>query len=191
MNIQPSASKSLILVTGASRSGKSEWAETLAAQSGKPVIYIATAQADPTDQEWQNRILRHQQRRPSHWRTLTVPIDLAETIQLASPNESLLIDSLGTWLTNQIDQNEIEWSATTAALLTSLNQSCSSIIIVAEETGWGVVPAYPIGRLFRDRLGTLTRQIAAIASPVYLVTAGYAIDLTQLGQSIDGMNRKT
>jgi adenosylcobinamide kinase / adenosylcobinamide-phosphate guanylyltransferase len=190
MNIQPSASKSLILVTGASRSGKSEWAETLATQSGKPVTYIATAQFDPTDLEWQNRILRHQQRRPSHWKTLAVPIDLAKNIQLAAPNEYLLIDSLGTWLTNLLDQNEADWSATTEALLASLKQSSSSIIIVAEETGWGVVPAYPIGRLFRDRLGTLTRQIAAIASPAYLVTAGYAIDLTQLGQSIDGVNRK-
>ena len=56
---------------------------------------------------------------------------------------------------------------------------------MAEETGWSVVPAYPLGRLFRDRMGTLTRQIGAISTAVYLVTGGYALNLTQLGQPID------
>jgi adenosylcobinamide kinase / adenosylcobinamide-phosphate guanylyltransferase len=189
MNIQPKPQKSLILVTGASRSGKSEWAETLATQSGKPVTYIATAQVNPTDTEWQNRILRHQQRRPPHWKTLSVPIELSQTIRFSAPNECLLIDSLGTWLTNLLDlKDEAEWLQTEADLLSSLQQSPSSIVLVAEETGWGIVPAYPLGRLFRDRLGNLTRQIGAIAHPVYLVTAGYALDLTQLGQSIDRLN---
>ena len=40
---------------------------------------------------------------------------------------------------------------------------------------------YPLGRTFRDRLGHLTRQISAIADTVYLVTAGYALNLSQLG----------
>ena len=57
--------------------------------------------------------------------------------------------------------------------------------LVAEETGWGVVPSYPTGRLFRDRLGTLTRQIGAIAHATYLVTAGYALNLTDLGTRFD------
>jgi adenosylcobinamide kinase/adenosylcobinamide-phosphate guanylyltransferase len=55
---------------------------------------------------------------------------------------------------------------------------------VAEETGWGVVPAYTAGRLFRDRLGDLTRQTAAIVNQAYLVVAGYAIDLKQVGSTI-------
>jgi adenosylcobinamide kinase / adenosylcobinamide-phosphate guanylyltransferase len=67
-----------------------------------------------------------------------------------------------------------------------LQQASSQVIVVAEETGWGVVPAYPMGRQFRDRLGSLTRKIGAIAHPVYLVTAGYALDLTQIGIPIDG-----
>ncbi|NJO20766.1 MAG: bifunctional adenosylcobinamide kinase/adenosylcobinamide-phosphate guanylyltransferase, partial [Spirulinaceae cyanobacterium RM2_2_10] len=49
---------------------------------------------------------------------------------------------------------------------------------------WGVVPAYPLGRQFRDRLGHLTRRVGAIATAVYLVTGGYAIDLVQLGQPL-------
>ncbi len=172
---------SIILVTGAARSGKSEWAEALAVQSGKSVVYVATAQADPQDLEWQARILSHQQRRPATWRTLSVPIALTATIQAADPSECLLVDSLGTWLANLLDQSESEWQQTVQELLLSLAQVQAQVIFVAEETGWGVVPAYPIGRLFRDRLGNLIRQIGAIAHPVYLITGGYALNLSQLG----------
>ena len=171
----------LILVTGPARSGKSEWAETLADRSGKPVFYVATAQIDPADREWQNRIEQHRQRRPSTWQTLAVPIALAETIQAAPANSCLLVDSLGTWLANLLEQDDTVWSQTLEALLVSLDPASSDIIFVAEETGWGVVPAYPVGRLFRDRLGTLTRQIGAIAHPVYLVTGGHVLNLSTLG----------
>jgi adenosylcobinamide kinase/adenosylcobinamide-phosphate guanylyltransferase len=172
------------LVTGAARSGKSEWAEYLAANSGKPVSYVATALVDPTDAEWQQRIEQHRQRRPVGWKTLSVPIDLAETIQAASVEDCLLVDSLGTWLTNLLEQDAPIWEQTCQTLLDSLRQTTSLVILVAEETGWGVVPAYPIGRRFRDRLGSLTRQIGAIADPVYLVTAGYVLNLTDLGSPL-------
>jgi adenosylcobinamide kinase/adenosylcobinamide-phosphate guanylyltransferase len=56
--------------------------------------------------------------------------------------------------------------------------------MVAEETGWGVVPAYPSGRRFRDRLGDLTRQVGAIADDTYLVVAGFAINLTATGTPV-------
>ncbi len=171
----------LILVTGPARSGKSEWAEQLAAQSEKAVIYVATAQLDPDDAEWQARIALHQQRRPSNWKTLSVPVDLAATIQAASVTECLLIDSLGTWLANLLEQDEATWQQTCETLLDSFKQTTAQIIVVAEETGWGVVPAYPLGRTFRDRLGKLTRQIGAIANPVFLVTGGHVLNLSQLG----------
>ncbi|MBW4579209.1 MAG: bifunctional adenosylcobinamide kinase/adenosylcobinamide-phosphate guanylyltransferase [Tildeniella nuda ZEHNDER 1965/U140] len=171
----------LILVTGPARSGKSEWAEALAGRSGKPVFYVATAQVEPSDREWQTRIEQHCQRRPSTWQTLTVPIALAETIQTAPSGSCLLVDSLGTWLANLLEQDDTAWNKTLETLLETLHHVTSDIIFVAEETGWGVVPAYPVGRLFRDRLGTLTRHIGAIAHPVYLVTGGHVLNLSTLG----------
>ena len=144
-------------------------------------MYVATAQTDPTDVEWQARIAKHQQRRPETWKTLHVPIALAETVQQAQAEDCLLIDSLGTWLANGLEQDESLWQTTTQSLIESLGQASCTAIVVAEETGWGVVPAYPIGRLFRDRLGTLTRQLGAIADAVYLVTAGYVLNLRALG----------
>ncbi|MDX2229023.1 MAG: bifunctional adenosylcobinamide kinase/adenosylcobinamide-phosphate guanylyltransferase [Leptolyngbyaceae cyanobacterium bins.349] len=174
----------LILVTGAARSGKSEWAECLAAQSGLAVVYVATAQVDDTDLEWRARIERHQRRRPPAWTTRHVPIALAATVEQAPATQCLLIDSLGTWLANRLEADELTWETTEQHLLAVLAQASSQVIVVAEETGWGVVPAYPLGRTFRDRLGRLTRAIAAIADPAYLVVAGYALNLKQLGVPI-------
>lgn len=169
------------MVTGPASSGKSEWAEKLAIRSGKAVTYIATATIDPTDLEWQARIKRHQQRRPSDWKTLHVPIDLAAVVQATPQATCLLVDSLGTWLANCLEQDDDTWSETERALLKSLGDAVCEVILVAEETGWGVVPAYSLGRKFRDRLGSLTRQIGAIANPVYLVTAGHVLNLSTLG----------
>lgn len=181
MTTQQPVPQSLVLVTGPSRSGKSEWAETLAMRSQKTVIYVATAQTNPDDLEWQMRIKQHQSRRPQAWQTINVPIDLVTILQTARETDCLLIDSLGTWLANVLDQDEDTWQNTVQALLSSLVESKGQVIVVAEETGWGVVPAYPLGRTFRDRLGTLTRHIGAIANPVYLVAGGHILNLSQLG----------
>ncbi len=172
-------------MTGPSRSGKSEWAETLARQTGKSVIYIATATVDPDDVEWLSRIDKHQQRRPTEWTTLLVPVDLVGTIgSYSKSNCCLLVDSLGTWVANLLDQDSLLWEITLQNLLASLVDTSAPVIFVAEEVGWGVVPAYPTGRLFRDRLGELVRQLGIIANPVYLVTCGYVLNLSMLGSPL-------
>jgi adenosylcobinamide kinase / adenosylcobinamide-phosphate guanylyltransferase len=173
------------LVTGAARSGKSEWAERLAIKSGQQVVYVATAKIDPADAEWQMRIGQHRQRRPLNWQIIEGATNLTEIIATARPGQCLLIDSLGTWVANFLEDVEEIWLQEQVHLLTSLQSSPAQVILVAEETGWGVVPAYALGRLFRDRLGTLTRKIGSIADPVYLVTAGRVLNLAQLGQSLD------
>ncbi len=174
----------LTLVTGPTRSGKSDWAETLATQSQKTVLYIATAQLNPKDAEWQARIQAHRDRRPPDWLIQEVPQDLATAITQAPPHHCILVDSLGTWLANTLEQPEPQWQKTQAELLKVIGNSPNSIIFVAEEVGWGVVSPYPAGRLFCDRLGTLVRQIGRVCDRVYLVVAGYAIDIKQLGHSV-------
>jgi adenosylcobinamide kinase / adenosylcobinamide-phosphate guanylyltransferase len=160
------------LVTGAARSGKSEWAERLAVKSGLQVVYVATAKIDPTDVEWQVRIGQHRQRRPLDWQIIEGAENLTEIITTARPGQCLLIDSLGTWVANFLEDAEEIWLLEQSKLLSSLQS-------------WGVVPAYALGRLFRDRLGTLTRKIGSISDPVYLVTAGRVLNLAQLGESLD------
>lgn len=186
----------IILVTGPARSGKSEWAERLVEPLAKrlakplgqsptcPITYIATAQDYPDDPEWHARILQHRQRRPPHWQTLAIPYDLTDTLQALTVPHCVLIDALGTWVTNFLDQTETDWQVTLQAFCQTLRETALTVIIVAEETGWGVIPPYPLGREFRDRLGDLTRQVGEIADQVYLVTGGYALNLTHLGQPL-------
>ena len=171
----------IILVTGAARSGKSEWAEDLAINSGKAVVYIATAIQNPDDPEWQARIQKHQQRRPQDWITLSVPVELTAALAQSQPHTCLLVDSLGTWVANFLEDEDLVWENIVREFLEILPLVTADVIFVAEETGWGVVPAYPIGRKFRDRLGALVRQLGTICEPVYLVTGGHVLNLSLLG----------
>lgn len=182
---------SILLITGPSRSGKSEWAEQLAeahsTRCRQQVVYVATGQMNSGDAAWQKRIETHQQRRPAHWQSVEVPIALSEAIATYNPAHCLLIDSLGTWLANLIEQNDDEWAQKQAQLLEVLSRTEASVILVAEETGWGVVPAYELGRVFRDRLGTLSRKIGEIAAETYLVTCGYALPLSKIAEPVRGL----
>ncbi|MEA5503303.1 bifunctional adenosylcobinamide kinase/adenosylcobinamide-phosphate guanylyltransferase [Halotia wernerae UHCC 0503] len=174
----------VILITGPARSGKSEWAETLAMQSGKTVVYVATATENPGDEEWHQRIHKHQQRRSQDWVTLSVPMELSATLADAKPDNCLLVDSLGTWVANLLEQDEVDWENTLSEFLETVQLVAADMLFVAEETGWGVVPAYPLGRRFRDRLGSLVRQLGTICEVVYLVTGGHVLNLSALGSPL-------
>jgi adenosylcobinamide kinase/adenosylcobinamide-phosphate guanylyltransferase len=176
-----------ILVTGAASSGKSEWAEILAKNSGKAVIYIATAQDYPEDKEWQAKIDKHRQRRPKNWQYLHVTTYLTEIISLTQQNSCLLIDSLGTWVANLLELEESQWEEIVANLLNVLPEIQNDTIFVSEETGWGIVPAFDAGRLFRDRLGKLAYRLGEIVDRVDLVVAGHAINLSSIGRKISSL----
>ena len=184
MNFSQLSSRQIILVTGAARSGKSEWAETLAVEMAKHVIYLATARENSQDSEWSQRISRHRQRRPKSWQTWNVDISLPETIINAGAHSCLLVDSLGTWVANLWEEEEKAWQTRVVRLLESLEKTPADVILVAEEVGWGVVPAYASGRQFRDRLGNLVRRIGVMANTVYLVTGGHALNLSLLGEPL-------
>jgi adenosylcobinamide kinase / adenosylcobinamide-phosphate guanylyltransferase len=179
-----SDSRKILLVTGAASSGKSEFAEVLAQQSNKSVIYIATAKIDDRDREWQARILKHQQRRPASWSTITTNTDLSSYLKQALRSDCLLIDSLGTWVANWLESEASIWQTAKQEFLSNLQATAATTILVGEETGWGVVPAYPMGRLFRDRLGNLSRQVGNMADATYLVAGGHVINLSVLGEPL-------
>ena len=184
MNCQELDLGKTILVTGASSSGKSEFAEMLATKTNKSVIYLATAKVDPSDREWQAKIIKHQQRRPKDWQTLAASEELSLCIEQAAESECLLIDSLGTWIANFLELEQIDWKQRCDHLLNSIQNTQAHIILVGEETGWGIVPAYPLGRLFRDRLGYLSRQVGNVVDTTYLIAGGHVLNLSVLGEPL-------
>ncbi|MEB3225248.1 MAG: bifunctional adenosylcobinamide kinase/adenosylcobinamide-phosphate guanylyltransferase [Synechococcus sp.] len=173
-----------ILVTGAVRSGKSEWAEHLALQSQRPVTYIATATENPDDPEWVARIQHHRDRRPSDWEFIAESTHLSSAIQSVPENHCILVDSLGLWVASHLETEPTPWHQLTTELLEIVKNSSHMLILVAEETGWGVVPAYPLGRLFRDRLGRLIREVGLVTDEAYLLVGGHALDIKKLGQPL-------
>ncbi len=177
------------LVIGGARSGKSTHAEELASRAAANVIYLATAPAQPGDREWDERIAVHRDRRPDHWQTIE-SLDIAATLDAAAPGSTVLVDCMGMWLTGHLDQLD-GWSddrATAAAarqnvlarvdeLVASLAKTSSSVIIVSNEVGAGVVPATSSGRLFRDLLGIVNARLAHGCDDCTLVVAGRPLPL--------------
>lgn len=156
------------LVLGGTRSGKSEVAETLAAQDGARVTYVATGRA--TDADMAARIELHRARRPADWPTVEAGTNLAEVLrELKGP---ALVDSLGTWVAAS---PELDPDIT--GLCAALQERAALTVVVSEEVGLGVHPATEAGRRFADVLGTLNRAVAAEADRVLLVVAGRVLDL--------------
>jgi adenosyl cobinamide kinase/adenosyl cobinamide phosphate guanylyltransferase len=166
------------LLTGGSRSGKSQLAEELLAAAPE-VVYLATgAVPDGSDPEWARRIQAHRDRRPRTWTTVETR-DMASILGTSGP--PVLLDSLGTWLTGAMDEAGIWEERTgstealrtaTAALLDTWRRNARDVVAVTEEVGSGIVPATVSGRRFRDELGRLNAAVAATADEVWLVTAG-------------------
>ena len=181
----------ITLVTGPVRAGKSAFAERLALESRLRVIYVATAQWDPGDAEWSARIEHHRERRPRDWQLLETgsgrDVDLQTAVRAGPSDACLLIDSLGTWLADEMQVNAAHPQRLEARIddLFAAMQACSAdIVCVGEETGWGLVPEYPAGRIFRDHLGRFQARLAQCAAQAYLVVSGYAIDLKAVGKPI-------
>ena len=88
----------IILVTGGARSGKSAFAEKLAAK-GKKVAYIATAQI--FDNEMAFRVKLHKKRRPVNWQTFEAPFNAEDAImQAAADNDVILFDCITLYISN-------------------------------------------------------------------------------------------
>ena len=172
--------RDLILVSGPSRSGKSRWAEHLLGHHAA-VTYVATSDPRSDDPAWQERLRLHRQRRPEAWQLLECGPALASGLETIAADRALLIDSLGGFVAWHLEQAEAQWHATVVDLLSALKTRTQPVVLVIEETGWGLVPPTVIGGLFRDRLGALAQRLEGLASRSWLVVQGRAIDLHQVG----------
>lgn len=180
--------KELILVVGGVRSGKSSFAQRLAEQKGKRVLFIATA--DAGDAEMAERVQQHRAARPAEWDTVEEPRDLARALRGTGGHDLVLIDCLGVWVTNLMPQDEDvgteAWEKqvlqSTADLLQAYDDGHSWLIVVSNEVGMGIVPAFASGRHFRDVVGRVNQLVASRADRVYLVACGIPLELKSLSE---------
>jgi adenosylcobinamide kinase/adenosylcobinamide-phosphate guanylyltransferase len=178
----------LILILGGARSGKSTYAEKLVMQNGGRVAYIATAQA--LDEEMQSRIAAHRQKRPDSWQTLEIPCSVGRALLAQPPQaEVILLDCLTLLVANRLlqaaDDVDHPDEAKAAALvqdeiddlLQAIQSSPAQWLVVSNEVGLGLVPPYPLGRIYRDLLGWANQRLARVAERVVFMIAGIPMRL--------------
>ncbi len=210
----------LILVTGGARSGKSTYAERLAARLAEPrggrVTYIATSQA--YDEEMEQRVSAHQASRPETWATVECPVEAPAAVRAAGAGAGsarsagappvILLDCVTLWVTNLLfsggafggseppedgynyDKDLLPPAEERAAaervtaavtdLLAAVAETGVTLVAVTNEVGLGVVPEYPLARLYRDQLGWANQRLARDADGLYLLVSGYALDVKAL-----------
>ena len=196
MNTDPtSASQTLPLpanltfILGGARSGKSSYSEQRAREFGDNVIYCATAEI--LDGEMADRVQRHQQRRPQTWLTVEAPHHAAEKLEEALQTRSascVLLDCLSILASNvllTLDENVGEaeaynalWQQEMESLFTLISAHPETHwFIVSNEVGMGVVPAYKLGRTYRDMLGRANQAAAARAAEVIFMISGIPLTI--------------
>ncbi|MGI6119522.1 MAG: bifunctional adenosylcobinamide kinase/adenosylcobinamide-phosphate guanylyltransferase [Desulfosporosinus sp.] len=199
------------LITGGARSGKSRFAELLAAQAKRPVIYIATAQI--WDEEMALRVKQHRQQRPSAWRLIEEPKNIWDTLlQLKDEDAIILLDCVTLWLSNlllagqpcpttpfcensekftlnQKNNNSVNFlEPQILDMVKSVAQLAQEIkpqvIFVTNEVGQGIVPENPLARAYRDLAGRSNQILAQSAERVYLVVAGFPMEIKKTGEKL-------
>lgn len=178
-SLQENQSNSVILVLGGVRSGKSRYAQRLAEQSSR-VTFVATAERR-NDEHMQRKIERHRAERPSHWKTVEEPVALGRVVATSEEDcDAILIDCLtlfGANLMETYQGNDLGLDACVEELCSALQTTTRKVILVSNEVGSGVVPAYELGRRFRDLAGEINQKVAAVADTVLVMIAGLPLIL--------------
>lgn len=184
----------VVLILGGARGGKSTFAEELAAELGSDVLFVATAEAH--DDAMRQRIEAHRRARPPHWRTLEAPVGTAAAIAANGRAEVVLLDCLTMLVSNLLGraasedpQEDGTYDALRDQVLREVNElvawqreAGAHLIVVSNEVGMGLVPPYPLGRAFRDLLGSANRRLALAADEVYLMVAGIPVEVKELAR---------
>jgi adenosylcobinamide kinase/adenosylcobinamide-phosphate guanylyltransferase len=173
-------SKTLTLILGGARSGKSSYAQQLAREhGGDDVLFVATAQA--LDDEMRARIESHRAERPAAWRTLEAPHHAGEAITHTEASATVVVDCLTLLISNtvlalpesaSVAEAEVAALAEVEELIAAYHRGTANWIVISNEVGWGVVPPYLVGRSYRDALGRANQRLASEADRVVLMVAG-------------------
>lgn len=165
--------KKIILITGGQRSGKSSYAEELALSLSSNPVYMATSRI--WDDEFRERVRRHQERRGPQW------TNIEEEKELSRHNvagRTVLIDCCTLWATNFFFDLQSSVDAALEAVKAEFDRFTSqnaTFIFVTNEIGMGGVSENELQRKFTDLQGWMNQYIASKADEVILMVSGIKV----------------
>lgn len=182
----------LHLIVGGARSGKSSFAEACAKKQTEKVVYLATAIV--TDEDMRHRIEKHKLDRPSHWHTIERYQNFSAIVNQPEflGADTLLLDCLTVMTTNLMFDAHQDYDSISKETLIEIERMIiaevdelihvaqnnnKALILVTNEVGMGLVPAYKLGSYFRDIAGRVNRHVAALADEVTFVAVGIPLKL--------------
>lgn len=166
--------KHITLITGGQRSGKSRYAEQLALQLSDHPVYVATAHV--WDEEFGERVRRHQQRRGPQWTNIEEERELSRhdlTGRVA------VIDCITLWCTNYFTEGTTVDNALAAlkAEFDRFTAQDATLIFVTNEIGSGGVSTNQLQRRFTDLQGWMNQYVAQHADEVILMISGIPVKI--------------
>ncbi|WP_240739428.1 bifunctional adenosylcobinamide kinase/adenosylcobinamide-phosphate guanylyltransferase [Marinitoga lauensis] len=180
----------IILITGGARSGKSTYAQEYAKKIGKNILYIATA--IPFDEGMKIRINKHKEARPKEWELIEryKDFDLLEKDPLFHSSDTIIFECMTLMVSNllleydienenynKIDEIENTIFNEVRKFISVIKKNNKNTIIVTNEVGMGIVPAYKLGNIFRDIAGRINQYLARNSDEVYITISGIPLKL--------------
>ncbi len=169
-------SRRIVFVTGGARSGKSGFVLSEALKITGKKAFLATGEAG--DKEMEQRIKRHRKDRGEGWKTFEEPVYIGRLMEKIDGRYAVIVvDCLTLWLSN-VMRSGLNAERETGRMLASLRAvKASSVFIVSNEVGMGIVPENELARRFRDLAGRLNQRVAAAADEVYLTLSGVPVKI--------------
>jgi adenosylcobinamide kinase/adenosylcobinamide-phosphate guanylyltransferase len=138
-------------------------------------VYVATAKV--WDDEFRERVKRHQAERGSEWTNIEEEMFISRHDYT---DRTVVVDCVTLWATNfffNLDSDTTKALDAAKAEFDKLAQQDATFIIVTNEIGLGGVSADKIQRKFTDLQGWLNQYIAAKADEVYLMVSGLPLKI--------------
>ncbi|MGL6179087.1 MAG: bifunctional adenosylcobinamide kinase/adenosylcobinamide-phosphate guanylyltransferase [Tannerellaceae bacterium] len=167
--------KEIIFVTGGQRSGKSRYAQSLAESMADKPVYLATARR--WDEDFENRIRRHQADRGEQWETIEKDKEISS---LDLSGKTVLLDCITLWLTNIFHDNGYDLNKSVEEAKAEWSKFADQdfrLIVVSNEIGMCLHAPDEVSRHFTDLQGWVNQHIATHADKVVAMISGIPLQL--------------